>query len=121
MFAGGQAVGLSQRVARGEVAKSGVQYGKIVGELPMPIYEYYCHHCNKEYQLIRPPSQADEPAPCKDCGRPGQRQLTTFSFKSDTFSKPRLGLPTQKPLRPYQRQPQPGPPGDTGLPGQGGR
>jgi putative FmdB family regulatory protein len=71
----------------------------------MPIYEYYCPNCNAEYEVIRPLAKADEPAPCRECGKPGQRQLTTFSFKSNTFSAPRLGLPTQRPLRSYHRQP----------------
>jgi putative FmdB family regulatory protein len=84
----------------------------------MPIYEYYCPNCNAEYEVIRPVAKADEPAPCRECGKPGQRQLTTFSFKSSTFSAPRLGLPTQRPLRSYRRQPQANPPVDTDRPGQ---
>jgi len=83
----------------------------------MPIYEYYCCQCNTEYQLIRPFAKADEPAPCGECGKPGQRQLTTFSFKSSTFSAPRLGLPKRNPLRSYRRQPQTHPPEDTERPG----
>jgi putative FmdB family regulatory protein len=78
----------------------------------MPIYEYYCPNCNAEYEVIRPVAKADEPALCGECGKPGQRQLTTFSFKSSTFSAPRLGLPTQRPLRPYPRQPSAEPPDD---------
>ena len=54
----------------------------------MPIYEYYCAECDTEFDLMRPVSQADDLAPCEACGDPAQRQLTTFSFKSDTFSAP---------------------------------
>ena len=66
----------------------------------MPIYEYYCADCNLEYEAIRPASQAEAPAPCKDCQQPGQRQLSTFSFKSNTFTAPKL-KPAAKPKRSY--------------------
>lgn len=60
----------------------------------MPIYEFYCANCNIEYEAIRPASQADNPVPCKVCNQPGVRQLSTFSFKSNTFTAPRLKPPT---------------------------
>ena len=66
----------------------------------MPIYEYYCANCNLEYEAIRPASQADNPVPCKTCNQPGERQLSTFSFKSNTFSAPKL-KPATKPKRSY--------------------
>ncbi len=66
----------------------------------MPIYEYYCAGCNLEYEAIRPAAQADNPAPCKTCGQPGQRQLSTFSFKSNTFTAPKL-KPAARPKRSY--------------------
>jgi putative FmdB family regulatory protein len=67
----------------------------------MPIYEYYCANCKVEFEALRPASKADEPAPCKTCGQPGQRQLSTFSFKSNTFTAPKL-KPASKPRRSYQ-------------------
>ena len=69
----------------------------------MPIYEYYCAECDKEFDIMRSVSKADDPAPCDACGNPAQRQLTTFSFKSDTFTAPRLKRSTQRPLRPQRR------------------
>ena len=66
----------------------------------MPIYEYYCANCNQEYEAIRPASQADDPVPCKSCNEPGQRQLSTFSFKSNTFTAPKL-KPASRPKRSY--------------------
>ncbi len=66
----------------------------------MPIYEYYCANCNVEYESIRPASLADAPVPCKGCNEPGQRQLSTFSFKSNTFTAPKL-KPPAKPKRSY--------------------
>jgi len=56
----------------------------------MPIYEYYCANCNVEFEAIRPASQADNPVLCKICNQPGERQLSTFSFKSSTFTAPKL-------------------------------
>jgi putative FmdB family regulatory protein len=74
----------------------------------MPIYEYYCANCNVEYEAIRPASQADAPMPCKTCNEPGQRQLSTFSFKSNTFSAPKL-KPATKPKRSYTAENQESP------------
>ena len=64
----------------------------------MPIYEYYCPNCDAEFEALRPASRADEAVPCKTCGTSGERQLSTFSFKSNTFSMPRL-KPATKPFR----------------------
>ena len=66
----------------------------------MPIYEYYCANCNGEFEVLRPASQSQDTAPCKTCGKPSQRQLSTFSFKSNTFTAPKL-KPATKPMRSY--------------------
>ncbi len=66
----------------------------------MPIYEYYCAKCNTEFEALRPASKATEPVACKTCGEPGERQLSTFSFKSNTFTAPKL-KPATKPRRSY--------------------
>ena len=57
----------------------------------MPIYEYRCSACVAEFESIRPVSRADDPIDCKICGAPASRQLSNFSFKSDTFTAPKLG------------------------------
>ncbi len=72
----------------------------------MPIYEYYCASCGEEYQLLRAIAQADEPALCASCGKPGRRQLSTFSFKSNSFTAPKLKHSNAKPLRSYDRRPE---------------
>jgi putative FmdB family regulatory protein len=69
----------------------------------MPLYEYYCVNCNTEFEALRPASRADEPVPCKNCGQPGQRQLSTFSFKSNTFTAPKLKQ-AGKPFRSRDRE-----------------
>ncbi len=66
----------------------------------MPIYEYYCANCRLEFEAIRSAAQSDAPVFCKSCGQPGQRQLSTFSFKSNTFTAPKL-KPPSKPRRSY--------------------
>ena len=71
----------------------------------MPVYEYYCEDCQLEYELIRPVSKMDEAAPCANCKKNGQRQLSNFSFKSKTFSAPKLGPTTHEPFR-SRNQPQ---------------
>ena len=71
----------------------------------MPIYEYYCYECANEFQLLRTFAQADEAAPCPTCGKGSERQLSTFSFKSNSFTAPRLKHTNTKPLRSYNRQP----------------
>ncbi len=66
----------------------------------MPIYEYYCTSCKQEFESLRPASQSQDSAPCKTCGEPAKRQLSTFSFKSNTFTAPKL-KPATKPMRSY--------------------
>ena len=56
----------------------------------MPIYEYRCAACGNEFESIRPVSRADDPIDCKSCGQPATRQISNFSFKSDTFTSPKL-------------------------------
>ena len=68
----------------------------------MPIYEYYCASCKREFEVLRPASQSQDSAPCKTCGEPAKRQLSTFSFKSNTFTAPKVKLAT-KPMRSYDR------------------
>ena len=56
----------------------------------MPIYEYRCSECGTEFESIRPVSRADDPIECKACQQPATRQISNFSFKSDTFTAPKL-------------------------------
>ena len=56
----------------------------------MPIYEYHCADCGADFESIRPVSRADDPMNCKSCGQPATRQISNFSFKSDTFTSPKL-------------------------------
>mgnify|MGYP001138509135 CR=1 FL=1 len=50
----------------------------------MPLYEYYCPHCDKKFDKLRPFSQADAPAPRPECGgEDTKRAISTFA----SFSK----------------------------------
>ena len=40
----------------------------LLEEISMPIYEYICQDCQKEYELLRSFSEADAPLACEQCG-----------------------------------------------------
>ncbi len=61
----------------------------------MPIYEYYCAACQKEFELMRPLSQMGDPAPCPSCGAAGQRLISSFASKVDYYIK----TPSKPPFR----------------------
>ena len=71
----------------------------------MPIYEYYCAVCGLDYEVMRPVSQSGEPANCSNCGKPGDRQLSNFAFKSNTFTSPKFKASLEKPMRPRDNRP----------------
>jgi putative FmdB family regulatory protein len=46
----------------------------------MALYEYKCADCDERFDLMRPMSRADEPAPCPDCGgSESYRMISNFS------------------------------------------
>ena len=46
----------------------------------MPIYEYVCENCRREFSLLRPMREADFPAACEACGHPKtKRKLSVFA------------------------------------------
>ena len=47
----------------------------------MPIYEYFCPKCKKGFELRRPFSEADKPAPCPHCASPLERLISAFASK----------------------------------------
>jgi putative FmdB family regulatory protein len=49
----------------------------------MPIYEYACEACRREFEELRPMSRADEPAACASCGsRRTKRKLSLCNAQS---------------------------------------
>ena len=50
----------------------------------MPVYEYFCKHCDGIFETLRPMREASDPAPCPVCDRDGGRIMPT-SFNAFTF------------------------------------
>ena len=61
----------------------------------MPVYEFYCKHCDGIYEALRPMREASDPVPCPECEREGMRIMPT-SFTAFTF---REGYPRRLPDR----------------------
>jgi putative FmdB family regulatory protein len=61
----------------------------------MPVYEYYCKHCDGIFETIRPLSRSSEPAPCPVCDKKAAR-IPPTSFSAFTM---REGYPRAIPDR----------------------
>lgn len=48
----------------------------------MALYEYKCPECDDRFDLMRPMSAADDPAPCPECGSEESARVMTASFVS---------------------------------------
>ena len=70
----------------------------------MPIYEYYCADCSLDFEVMRSVSQSGDPVDCEKCGKPAQRQLSVFAFKSNTFTSPKFKASLEKPMRNRDKQ-----------------
>jgi putative FmdB family regulatory protein len=45
----------------------------------MPLYEYYCQHCNGIFEEIRQMRDSSDPSPCPECSREAPRMMSTFA------------------------------------------
>lgn len=61
----------------------------------MPLYEYYCKHCDGVFESMRSISQSSDPAPCPVCTRKAKR-IPPTSFNARTM---RDGYPRAIPDR----------------------
>jgi putative FmdB family regulatory protein len=59
----------------------------------MPLYEYYCQHCDGVFEALRSIRESSEPAPCPVCERESRRMMPT-SFAAFTY---RDGYPRRIP------------------------
>ena len=59
----------------------------------MPVYEYYCQHCDGVFEALRAIRESSEPAPCPVCDRESRRMMPT-SFAAFTY---RDGYPRRIP------------------------
>ena len=56
----------------------------------MPIYEYWCTKCEKEFEQMRPISQSGDPAACPTCGSESGKVPSVFASKENyTIKVPR--------------------------------
>jgi putative FmdB family regulatory protein len=53
----------------------------------MPIYEYFCPKCEKEFELMRPFSEADKSALCPECGSEAEKLISAFASKVNFYIK----------------------------------
>lgn len=61
----------------------------------MAVYEYVCPKCRKEFELMRPISEADKPARCPKCGSKALKLISGFASKTgDSIQSP--GKPFRK-------------------------
>jgi putative FmdB family regulatory protein len=61
----------------------------------MPIYEYRCAGCGKDFELTRSFSQSGDAAPCPICGKPAEKLVSSFASKADYAIK----VPAKEPFR----------------------
>jgi putative FmdB family regulatory protein len=56
----------------------------------MPIYEYWCSRCEREFEQLRPMSQAAQAAKCPTCGAEAEKLPSVFASKAEyTVKVPR--------------------------------
>lgn len=61
----------------------------------MAVYEYQCPKCRKEFELMRPISEAERPARCPKCGSKAVKLISGFASKTgDSIQAP--GKPFRK-------------------------
>lgn len=61
----------------------------------MPVYEFFCKHCDGVFEAMKQISQASDPAPCPVCAKKAQR-IPPTSFSAFTM---REGYPRAIPDR----------------------
>jgi putative FmdB family regulatory protein len=56
----------------------------------MAVYEYFCSTCQREFELIRPMSEAGKPAECPMCNSEARRLMSSFGSRTgDSIQVPR--------------------------------
>lgn len=52
----------------------------------MPLYEFYCEHCDLVFEALKPLSRSEEPTPCTTCSNDADRIMPT-TFASMSFKE----------------------------------
>ena len=63
----------------------------------MAVYEYLCPKCGKQFELMRPMSEAGKPAKCPRCGSKAEKLMSSFGSKTGDSIQP-AGKPFRKKL-----------------------
>ena len=58
----------------------------------MPLYEYRCAACSREFELLRPMDMSTANADCPSCGEPSTRILSVFAASTAGGSGPVAGM-----------------------------
>ena len=78
----------------------------------MPLYEYFCDDCQKEFTLLQPASVNKEETTCAECGSPKVTyKFSTFTSKiqgASPFSKQRPATEDDYPNKDIFKLPIPG-------------
>ena len=48
----------------------------------MAVYEFLCPKCRKQFELMRPMSEAGKPAKCPKCGAKAEKLISGFGSKT---------------------------------------
>ncbi len=60
----------------------------------MPFYEYRCHTCAHEFELMRPMKDRDVPLPCPHCASESiERKLSAFAAPAAATASAPCGAP----------------------------
>jgi putative FmdB family regulatory protein len=54
----------------------------------MAVYEYLCPKCRREFELMRPISEAERPAKCPKCGSKALKLISGFASKTGDSIQP---------------------------------
>ena len=54
----------------------------------MPVYEYFCPHCSRELEILRPIESAGDYSDCPYCGGKAWRLLSGFGSKTGSYLQP---------------------------------
>jgi putative FmdB family regulatory protein len=54
----------------------------------MAVYEYRCPKCRREFELMRPMSEAEKPAKCPKCGSKAQKLMSGLGSKTGDSIRP---------------------------------
>ena len=50
----------------------------------MPLYQYECNSCERQFDDLRKYDERDDPAECPECGHAARRVLAGFAVGSDS-------------------------------------